>query len=321
MPIGGDVLGGLGGAVGGIIGLATMGKGGKDELKEAIQLWRDVQTPGYDMRSLSPPQLRILAEYFPETYEAQVPQEVKLAQEEGPEGRQAQAGAVQYLRGVQEEGLPLAERLAAQEAQGRVAQEARSQDEAVMQNLAARGRLGGGTEAALRAGRGQTAANLARGMGSDLASQAVQNRYRAALDAGQAGGQLRAQDLEKARSNADAVNRFNELTAQMRTQAARDAMEQRAQAQAYNVGTRQRVGEENELARYGTQLENLNRQNQLRGQGFQDTVTKTTGLTGALGGLSQAKYAEQEARLRNAQQIGQGIGGAAGGAGGLLGLF
>lgn len=315
----GSALGGLGGAIGNIAVLAgAAGGGGKDELKEALRIWKAIQLPEFDMRSLTAPELRILGEYFPQTYEAQVPQEVRTAVE-SPEARGEQVGAVQRLGQMSREGLPLRDRLATDEAALRLSGAASGEDAALRRELAERGRLGGGTEATLRRGRGQTAANLARGQGADLMQQAVENRYRATLAAGEGASRLRGQDIDLSSQQAGAVNRFNEIVANLRQQAARDSAAERAQAETYNVGTRQRTGEENVRARYGNEQENLERQNRLRQAKFGSEVTKAGGVSGALGDLSQAKYAEQAAKAEAIRGIGQGVGQAVGGVGDILG--
>lgn len=317
MPGGGDIGGGIGGAIGGIVGLATMGKGGEREAKKRVKLWEMLQQPDFDYRELSPPELRMVAEYFPETYEAVVPESVRLT-EDSPWARGQQADAVGRLGTYAKEGLPLSERLNAQGMQLRLAGEAGSIDDSIRRNLAARGRLGGGTEAAMRQGSSQVAANLARDMGSDLTQQAIENRYRANLAAGEQAGNLRQGDINLSSNRANAVNRFNEMVADLRNQAARDNWSERTAAQRYNVGTRQGLANENARSRYGVGLENLNRKNALKQGVYDNDVTKLRGQSEALAALSGAKYDEQAARLQNITSIGQGVGQAGGS---LLGGF
>lgn len=300
-------LEGIGGAIGGLIGQATAGKGGQGKLKQISRLWKDLQRPDFDYRDLTAPELQMVAEFFPDTYDAVVPAEVRLAQE-GPEGRQAQLSSLYGLQQIGQEGLPLADRLAAQESQFRLSDTLGRNDAAIKQNLVARGRAGGGNEVALRAAGGQTGANLAASLGRDLVRQGLERRMGALQGAGQLGGQLRAQDQALSGENARAVNRFNELTAQIRNQAAMDAADARTKAQAYNVGTQQDLANQNTLNRYGVGLENLNRKNSLKQQSFGNDVTRLQGYTGALGQEAAYKEAKRAERIRMGQQVGGAIG-------------
>ena len=308
---GGGALGGLGGAIGGLIGYALAGQGGKGEFEEIVRLWRAIQDPAFDFRSLTPPQLRVVAELSPEIYEARVPHEVKLAVD-SPETRAAQMRSLGYLEQVREEGLPLQDRLRAQELQREVARENRNAQMQVFRNLAERGRLGGGEELAGRMIANQQGAELSRGFGIDLAQMAIKNRLRGAMAAGSLGGQIRGEDIALSSRNADAINRFNEFVATLGTQAARDAALARQQAQGYNVGQRQRVADTNPLLRYETEQANLDRQNRLRQALFSSQLARAGGLEGALGGLGGFKERRRAERIALGQAVGEGVGGAAG---------
>lgn len=302
----GSALGGIGGA----IGYYTSGGGGEDEFKKALQVWKQLQLPDFDMRELMPEDLQLLQEYFPESYEAVVPQQVALP-EDSPEVRAEQALALGQVSRTAREGLPLSERLAAEDAQRQLATGARQGQEALLSELGQRGRLGGGTEAVVRATAGQQASNLARDQGNDLARQAVENRYRAALAAGGMAGQLRGQDFGQASERAASVNRFNELVSQLQNQAARENFGQRIAGQEYNLGTRQRLGEQNVMNRYGGRLSSLERQNQLRQGLFGAQVTRAGGMSSAYQQLGNWRDLERQNRINAAQNIGQGVGGIA----------
>ena len=321
-------LEGIGSAIGGLIGSYTSGKGGQGKLQQISRLWKELNTPDFDLRSLEPYELNLVAEYFPETYDAIISGQPELA-EEGPQGREAQLASLGQLDTYAREGLGLGEKLAAQSAGFRVRDEAARANQALRGELAQRGRLGGGTEVAYRLGAGQQAANLGGQLGRDLMQQSIENRYRSNLARAEAGSRLREQDLARSQSRANAVNRFNELTSQLRTQAARDAAASRQQAAFGNVGNRQRIAEENARAQYGTNLSNLERQNMLRQQGFENDVTKLRGYTGALANEGAYQEAKRAQRINNAASVGGLVGGVAdigvgaftggGGLGGLLG--
>lgn len=310
--IGGGLGGGIGGALGGIIALAT-DKGIPSEYEQIVDLWFDLQSPTFDMRDLNPAQLNIVSQVSPQAYSAIVSQPVSLAAD-SREGRDAQVGTLGYLERVQREGLPLGERLAAKQQQEALASERSRGDEAIMENLASRGRLGGGSEIAARAALGQHATNLASAQGDQLAMAAIQNRMGASLARGQLGSSLRGQDQANAQFNANAMNRFNEWVSGLQTGAAQYGAQERGRAQTANAGNRQRVADFNELSAYENRAGNLDRRNTLTQQSFGNDIARLGGLSNALGTLGGAKDAHEAARQQNIRGIGQGVGQAAGGA-------
>lgn len=325
--VGGGIGGGIGGAISGIALLAgAAGEGGKPELKKILSLWEKLQEPDFDFSDLTAPELRVMAQATPETFEAQVPAEAALAQE-SPEIRARQLQALGGLGEIAEEGLPEADRLAAALA-GRAVRGAQfAGTEESLRGLRRRGRLGAGAETQARAVGGRMSGQLAGEMGLDLQRVSLERRLQALRDYGGAAGAMRGQDIGLSESRAQALNRFNEFVASQRQQAGAYGAAARERAQAYNVGTAQRIGEANPLLEYQTALQNINRQNQLQQQLFGARTTITGGQAGALGGLAQAGYAEQAARTANIRAIGSGagqaiggaFGGAAGGVGGAVG--
>jgi hypothetical protein len=310
----GDIGAGIGGSIASIAVLAgAAGKGGERERKKLVELWTKLQLPNYDLRALDPEELQLVAEYFPNVYEAHIPDEVKTVQD-SPELRNAQMRGLSYLERVRDEGLPLEENLAAQEAQRSLAQGSRRIQEGAVRNLQERGRAGGGAEVAARMMGAQQSNELARGMGTDLARQAVMNRLQAASTAGNLAGDIRAQDVNVSGQQADAVNRFNQWVSQLKTGAAQYGADARNQAQGYNVGTKQRVADVNTMNRQEMAQRNQEYSNAMRNQGFSDQLKRLAGLSDAYQGLGQYKDAQQAARAKAIYSLGQGVGRAAGGA-------
>lgn len=310
----GDIGAGIGGAIGGIAVLAGAGgKGGDKYYKEALAVMRAVQDPNFDFRQLTPPQLAILAELDPQTYEVRVPDELKTIAD-SPELRAAQVQGVQKFQEAGREGLPLQERLAAQGIQEQAASEASRMNESVLRDIAQRGGAGGGAEIAARMQANQGAANRASQMGSDLALEAARNRLMFSGEAANMAGQVRGQDVDLRGRNAQMTNQFNQNVANMFTQRNQEAAGARERAQGYNVQQRQGVGEANVMNRYNTQLQNLSRKNQLEQQLFGARMDKATALAGALGRRGLQKDQDKAAKEKTIMSIGQGVGGAAGGA-------
>ena len=288
----------------GIAQLAGLGGDQGDRFhKKAQELYANLQDPNFDYTRLSAPELRVVAEAFPETYEAIVG-DVSVP-EVSPEGREAQLRNLYSLERIAQEGLPLVDRLRAQEAQRSVAGEAQRQNQMVLQNLAQRGRLGGGTELRGRMAGDQQAAELARGQGADLASQAQLARLGALSSAGGAAGAIRGQDIQYSAEQANALNRFNELQSRLRTQAAMDAARERSRASQYNVEATQRAADANEFSRYQNQADNLARHNALRQRELAYGLDKAAGQSGALherGRLRERDHARDLAAIGGIEQ-------------------
>jgi hypothetical protein len=301
-------LGSIGGALGGAIGTAVSGKGGAGKFQQIDDLWKELELADFDMSRLSPAVQKVFAESMPEVYEAVAPQATADATE-GPEGRAAQLSSLGQLQGVAENGLGINEQIAAQDATRSIARESQRGDQNVMSNLAARGRMGGGGEMAARLMSNQRGAELARGLGGDLASNIINSRLQAGAEAGQLGGQMRSQDLALSGRNQDATSRFNEIVASGKMRAAADAAASRQNASNYNVGQRQRIGETNVAAKYDNDAENLRRMNELKQQAFENRVTKLGGRTQSLAAQGNLKEGRRAARIGQFSQLGQGVGG------------
>ena len=314
----GGVGGGLGGAIGNVAILAgAAGKGGAKSYKAALDVWKKLQDPNFDMRSLSAPELQVVGQYFPQVYNAIVPQQAQTISED-PATRAAQMGSLEHLQQYQNTDLPLSEKIAAQNAQASVQDASRRAQQSVMSELAQRGRLGAGDEIQARQGANQQAANLAHGLGSDLTQQSIQARLQANQGAGQLAGQIRGQDLGAVAQNAEIMNRFNEMVANQRNSAAQYGAAARERSQAANIGNAQDVSNQNALNSYNVASQNLNRQNALRGDLFNSQLARTQGTANAYNQYGLAQDAQQAAKAAAIRGIGQGVGQVAGGGLGFL---
>lgn len=317
--VGGSLGAGIGGGIGNILLLAgAAGKGGKEFLKDALEVWRKLQSPDFDMRDLDPAEFKIAAEMFPEQFEAQLPGEASLIAD-SPLVRARQAEALRGMGEIATGGLPEADRLAAMEAQRSVRGAIQGGEEAAITSMRRRGRLGAGQELQARTAGGREASDLAARLGSDLQRQALERRMQALSQYGAMAGGLRGQDLSVEQSRADAMNRFKEFAATQRQGAEQYSAGARERAQGYNVGTAQGIADANEAAKYQTALQNLQRQNALRTDTFNADFARTQGQAGVYGDLARNADAEQAAKAAQIRGISSGVGGALGGiVGGLL---
>lgn len=293
------------GLIGGIAGLATAGSG-RGSYNDAVRIWRKLKESDFDFRALNAPELRQVAEFFPELYTAITPEEFTQI-EDSPEVRARQMRSLDLLGDVAEEGEPLVDRLSRQEASRSVMGAAQAAQLDALRSLAARGQLSTGDELQARIAGNQGVSNLARDLGNDAATMSALRRIAAARDVGHLAGAVRGQDIDLRSRNADIANRFKELFASMKTQEARDAAAARERAQAYNVGTAQRIADSNPLLRYETERENLDRKNRLLAEQWNQRYARAAGLAGAF--TNKGAFQERVGQ-RQADAIGD-IGGGA----------
>src|SRR3972149_208358 len=218
---GGGLGAGLGGSIGGLIGMLFAGEGGEKRLKEALRIWNKLETSNFDMRSLSPPEIRIFAEAFPEVADRVMVGGPALP-EESLVGRGAQLRGLERFETLAREGLPTAQRLAVEESQRQVAGSARSLDEQILQDLAQRGRLGAGDEISARLAGSSAAQNLAATQGRDLAEIRIANMLGGTEAAAGLGGPVRGGGIGLFCRRAPALKRANELASTLGSQAARE---------------------------------------------------------------------------------------------------
>lgn len=315
--VAGDVGGGIGGGIANIaLLLGAAGRGGKRYLKDALAVYQQLQDPDFDMRDLDPAQYEIAAIMFPEVFEAQVPDSASLIGD-SPLARAQQAESVAGLGEISRTGLPEADRLAAEEGARAVRGAQYGGEQSAIRSLRRRGRLGAGQELLAREVGGREASDLAARLGSDLQRQALERRMLALSQYGSAANVLRGQDLGVEQSRADAMNRWKEFSALQRQQAEQYGAGARERAQQYNVGTAQEISNANVSADYATQLANLQRQNDLRQQQYQNQFGRAQGQAGVYGALYQDAEAKQAAKAKQIRGIGTGLGQAGGGLYGL----
>jgi len=305
----------LGGAVGGAItGLISLFKKKKDPAKAlrqaALDVFRKIESPDFNIEDLKGPELRIAATMRPEVFQAQDAGRPELIRG-APDVREQQLRALSGLRGTSEEGIPLVDRLAAEEAGRSVSGALRRGEESAIRGLRRRGRLGSGAETQARIVGGRQASELARGLGSDLTRSSLLRRQQALRDYATASGSLRGQDIGVEASQADAMNRFAQFAATQRQSTEEQNARARERAQFYNVSQTQNVAQFNEMAKYQAQIE----QNRLRQMQYQNELQKAGQVAGQYSSQIPGKLSQDAARQEQIRSIGMAGGQLLGGAG------
>jgi hypothetical protein len=321
------MLGEAFGSIGAGVGNLVIGGGGLDQYRKALEVIKAVQEPTFDTSKLTPEQWKVVAQYAPDLYQEKAPEEVKNLVD-SPAMQQAQYKALGQLQEVADKGLGEADRLAAIEAQNAMQMQQRRGTESALQDLAARGRLGGGTEMRARIGAGQQAAEMGRGMGSDLQRQAIQNRLNAITQSGNLAGEIRGQNVDTSRQAAEIINRYNLANRQLSAQTGLQNAQMQNQANLWNAQNQQNTGNQNTQLANQFKMYNQQYPNQMNQQAFQNAMGKANALSGAYNQFGWAKDAERQGKINALAGIGSGIGGlgdtvigGGGGGGGGLGIL
>ena len=301
------VLEGLGSIVGGIAGLAMGDSGAAKYRKDAMELWKELETSDFDYTKLTEIKLKKAGQLFPDLLKGIIPN--KYIQIAGsPEMRQQQIETANYLKEIGQKGMTEGEKIANQEAQRGIEGAARGTQENVIRDLGARGRLGGGQEAALRMMGNQQSSNLARNMANDTATRMEARKMAGMTQGGELAGRIRGQDVSEQEANANISNEYSQSVADIMNRVAAQNNAAANQAQAANLAERQRIADTNEMAKYTTAAENLNRKNALLGTSFDQNLKKTSGQAGAYNTYADSLDAAKQAKIAAISGIAGGIG-------------
>lgn len=263
----GSVVGGIGSFFGGLFG-----GGPSDEELQAMGLLDENGQIARGIQDYLGPALNYNPQYYasPETPEATLVTE-------DPQLRSAQLAALNSLLTRSAEGVT-AEELRQQDLSRRAQGETtRGQEEAIMNNMAARGLGGSGMEFALRQQAAQSAGDVAAQQGLARESTNAQQRLGALqqLLAGQTS--LRNQDYTASRGNADITNAFatensrrrnaiNEANTALSNQAQvankQDAQQRYADTYKANMAKRAAIQEANAQKAQGLLGQNVVRENE-----------------------------------------------------------
>lgn len=155
-------------------------------------------------------QAGILTPQLEQQVQASVSDFSKIKTDEATRGMQVQA--LQRMAQLGKAGLTPDERAQMRQLQAQAAQQGQSAQQAIIQNLAARGQGGQGAEIAARLGASQGAAQQASSAADQVSALAAQRALQALGQQSSMAGQLRASDFgEEAQkaAAADQMNRFN----------------------------------------------------------------------------------------------------------------
>lgn len=172
-----------------------------------------VDAPEFDMSNLRPQDYKVLKEFSPEIAEyvkQEAPQVVRDTAE-GKEGRDAQLSALRKLKSTGESGFDpmLQNRLDEASRESQIASQSRQ--ESVLQDAQRRGQMGSGTMLAAQLQGGSDAMLGAAEQSRGEADSAYRNQLQALRDSANLGGDVRREELGLQETNADIINKFNQM--------------------------------------------------------------------------------------------------------------
>ena len=227
-----------------------------------------------------------------------------------PELMKAQMQALTSFQQQATGGMTPQARAALNQTRREAETEATGRQQALMQNMQARGLGGSGAELAAALQGGQSAASRASEQSDQLMAQNAAQAQQAALASGQLGGQMQqaqfSQNMAKAQAQ-DQLNRFN-VQAQQAAQAANVGAQN--QAQAANLANLQNIGNANVGQANQEQL----RQSQARQQQWQNNLALAQAKAGQANQYGNQMNQQANQTAQSWANIGSGAGGLISGA-------
>ena len=256
---------------------------GNDFRREAAKLFDQLVLPTYDYSEITPEQYSVVG-----TYDPFVGEEAVLSYGDMNESRAAQVRALEALKQIGRDGLTLDERLASQGIEDAVMEGFGRQDDAIKQDLARRGMLGGGTEIMMRQAAGQRDANMARRMADDAKRTAMARSLEAIKASGSLGSTMRSQDMSVENMRTNLFNQFQARQADIKNRAAQ-----------YNAGVQQNVANANVADRNAFRINERNRKDDLASQEFSNERALLSDKANALNNQATGADAADAARAAN----------------------
>ena len=261
------------GAITGAKKNAEASKASQNEIDELKTIAQRVETPDFDINSLTPAQMDLVFSYNPEA----IPfiQEVapQLVEESGVAKGflESQMGALNRFETLAETGED-AGLIAAREGAEREAMQTLSRAQAERDAVAQRRGIGLGSGASLALQQADVANTAERQqmMNEGAAADAALRRFQATQAGGALAGQLYGQEMNRVASNADITNAFNARMAERKQAVETQNTQARNQASLLTEQEKQRIADQNAENEYQNELQ----KKQLQQSDYQNKVSQ-----------------------------------------------
>lgn len=282
----------LGGATlgGGLLNYMSAENARKDVAGERARiaaLADAIQSPEFDMSTITPEEYKLLGQYNPQLLpliEERAPQIVQRSLA-GEQGQDAMLNSLQRLRNISNTGADAQSQAMIEQAMRNAAIQNQGQQANILDNASRRGFSPGSGLAFASALAGQQNANQSASQaGTQAALAAYQNRLQAMKDSANIGGQIESNDLNLQGRNADIINSFNQRMAQNRQNQAMFNTTNLNDAQRTNLAAQQSNADRNAALRNQAKYEQRDFRNQTAQQQYQNQLNKLAAQTGAIQG-------------------------------------
>lgn len=245
----GSSAGPWGAAIGGALGIAGGIMGGKaaekaaakaaeqqrDMYEKNVAILEAVGIPTVEAQKIALEKPESVGDLVNETLGPSAYENISL----DPQLRQNQMDVLAQLQGLSETGMGIEDQIAFDQLMQQTAAQDQSRQKAIVSDMAQRGTLDSGVEAALRSQTASTANNQAMQQAQALAKQSQQNRMAALNSIASQSGQLDNLDYQREAQKATAADTIQQFNANTRNQ-----------ANQYNVTNKQNI------ANQGTSIAN-----------------------------------------------------------------
>lgn len=282
----------IGGVIGGAIGFFGSNSEAEEKAKAAAQAAQDeilsIQAPPETARAILMKHLEQAGVLTPEL-EQKIDLEAANTVAENPQDRQIQMDAIQRIKDVATGGLRPEDYAQQNKLRSEVERANQSRQQALIQQMQARGMGGSGAELAAQLQGSQSGANRELEGSLDIGAQASQRALEALAKYGSMAGDVRGQDYAAASKNADIQNQFNRFKAENQIQQQQRNIAAKNAAQESNLQRQQRVSDLN------AQMENteLQRQNQARATDWENQRKYHTDRASAYSGQAAIQQGYQ----------------------------
>jgi 4-diphosphocytidyl-2C-methyl-D-erythritol kinase len=296
--------------LGGYLGNKAQSKGlsaAAEQYKQQLAMLQSIGLPPDISRPLIIEELKQQGVYTPELEDeiVAIDSEWQQAQEDASL-RNAQLKALQKFQDISQTGLGAEDRAALNQIRRELGSEAQAKQEQIMQNMAARGLSGSGSELAAQLSAQQAANELASQQGDELVKLATQRALNALSSGADLAGNVRTSDLAFQGQKNEAIDAFNRFNQQNTIQQQQRNIQALNQAQKLNLGEQQRIADANALARNAE----AERQRQAEMKEWDARLRQVGGQGGTYANLANIAKSQGQNQANLYSGIGQAIGGA-----------
>lgn len=298
----------IGGVAGGVLGSGILNGKKKnpaeEAAKEALAYYDSIGIPPIEAQKLVLEEIQSQGVLTPELENAIAQHATEMqAIATDPSLKKAQNDALANMQRRYTQGLTDEEQVNILDTRRDTNQQARAAQETILQNMAQRGMSGGGAELAAQLSAGQAGADRQAQADAKQAALMSAARQQAAETSGQMATQYRTQDFGEQAQKASAQDAINQFNTQNQQNVLQRNVGSKNDAQAANLGEKQRIADANVASRNAEQQYNKN----LLQTQFENKMSlanaKAAARTGQIGNAFNQDQANKQASASQFQNL------------------